>query len=280
MREKPFTRPTIVAANELLAQAARTHTEINKLVLRLGLEAEIDDGTSLGIEKKCDRLGRIVLARAGEVIATVDGSFTLAEAFVREVLAFAPDEPGNTRQNAFIRGLSRDGYVVVRGDWGQPPTLRIALPEEVELPKTDDEVRNLLKHFQFGVAASHLEQAIEAHTRGDWAAANAQLRTFLEGLFDDIARHVDVVRGNALPTSENRRAMLAEPAIGFLAVDRNEWTQDGKNYINGLFKMLHTDGSHPGLSDEDHCTFRLHIVLVTARTFLRRLWQGTQPGRP
>lgn len=35
MREKPFTRPTIVAANELLARAARTHTEINKLVLRL-----------------------------------------------------------------------------------------------------------------------------------------------------------------------------------------------------------------------------------------------------
>ena len=113
-----------------------------------------------------------------------------------------------------------------------------------------------------------------------WPVAEPPLRTFLEGLFDDIARHVDVVRANALPTSENRRAMLAEPAIGFLAVDRNEWTQDGKNYFNGLFKMLHTDGSHPGLSDEDHCTFRLHIVLVTARTFLRRRWQGTQPDRP
>ena len=35
--------------------------------------------------------------------------------------------------------------------------------------------------------------------------------------------------------------------------------------------MLHTERSHPGLSDEDHCTFRLHVVLVTARTFLRRL---------
>ena len=121
MREKPLTRPTIVAANELLAQAARTHTEINKLVLRLGLEAEIPDDNSLGIEKKCDRLGRIVLARADDVIATVDGSFTLAEAFVREVLAFAPDEAGNPRQDAFLRGLSRDGYVVVRGEWGHRP---------------------------------------------------------------------------------------------------------------------------------------------------------------
>lgn len=36
-------------------------------------------------------------------------------------------------------------------------------------------------------------------------------------------------------------------------------------------QMLHTEGAHPGLSDEDHSTFRLHIVLVTARIFLRRL---------
>jgi hypothetical protein len=71
-------------------------------------------------------------------------------------------------------------------------------------------------------------------------------------------------------TSENRRRLLAD--IGFLKEDRNEWTQDGKNYINGLFKMLHSEGSYPGLSDEDHCTFRLHVVLVTARTFLRRLF--------
>jgi hypothetical protein len=37
---------------------------------------------------------------------------------------------------------------------------------------------------------------------------------------------------------------------------------------------LHTEGSHPGLSDEDHSTFRLRVVLVMARTFLRRLHLG------
>ena len=221
MRQEPFTRPTIVAANEFLAQAVRTHTEINKLVLRLGLEAEIRDDNSLGIEKKCDRLGRIVLSRAEEVVATIDGSFTLAEAFVRDVLAFASDGSGGARQDAFLRGLSRDGYVVVWGEWGQPPSLRIALPDEIALPETDDEVRSLLRHFQFGTALGHLEQAIEAHTRGEWAAANAQFRTFLEGLFDDIARYIDGARASALSSSENRRAMLADPQIGFLAVNRH-----------------------------------------------------------
>ena len=127
---------------------------------------------------------------------------------------------------------------------------------------------NSSKHFGFAEPLGHLGQGIEAHARGDWAAANAQFRTFLEGLFDGIAFHKGADK-SAQPSSENRRAFLAK--LGYLSETRNEWTQDGKNYINGLFKMLHTDGSHPGLSDEDHSTFRLHIVLVTARTFLRRL---------
>jgi hypothetical protein len=147
--------------------------------------------------------------------------------------------------------------------------LRVALPEEVSLPAVDDEVHQLLKHFDFHTPLGHLEQAVEAHTRGDWAAANAQLRTFLESLFDHIARHIKGPEATKNLTSENCRALLG--AVGFLATDRNEWTTDGKNYINGIFKMLHTEGSHPGLSDEDHSTFRLHVVLVTARTFLRRL---------
>lgn len=276
MRDKPFTRPTIVAANEFIAAEVRTHTQVNKIVLRLGLEADVPEDNSLGIEKKLDRLGRLILARAEEVVATVDGSATLAEAFVREAVTFASQGSQDHRQLALERGLARDGFVIVRSESDCVPSLRSALPDEVDLPASDDEVRTLLGLFQFTVPSSHLEQAIEAHTRGDWAAANAQLRTFLEALFDDIARYIDKDRAAAMPTSENRRAMLADASVGFLAPDRGEWTADGKNYVNGLFKMLHTHGSHPGLSDEDHCTFRLHVVLVTARTFLRRLWQGTR----
>lgn len=146
------------------------------------------------------------------------------------------------------------------------------MPEEVDLPAADDEVRALLKHFRFTEPMRHLDLAIETHTRGDWEAANAQLRTFLEGQFDEIARSIDPTNAGQRQGGVNLRQMLADP-IGFLAVDRKEWTADGKNYVEGLFKMLHTDGSHPGLSDGDHCTFRFHIVLVTARTFLRRLQQ-------
>lgn len=273
MRTQPFTRPTIVAANEFLAESIRTHAQLNQMVLRLGLEAEIPAEDTLGIGKKCDRLGRTILDRATVPVETLDGTLSLAEAFVREAVNLAEASSTSARQRDLLRGLARDGFVVVWGGWREPPKLRAALPEEVNLPAADDEVRRLLKHFAFTVPLRHLDVAIEAHTRGDWEAANAQLRTFLEGLFDEIARSIDPANAGQRQGGVNQRQMLADP-IGFLAVDRKEWTADGKNYVEGLFKMLHTDGSHPGLSDEDHCTFRLHIVLVTARTFLRRLQQG------
>ncbi len=268
MRSAPFTRPTLIAAVELLEQ--HSQAQFNQVVLRLGLEEEISSNTALSVAKKCDLLGRIVVQRAESVIESLGGTMTLSEAVIRQAAQLAQQDSDHAMQTAFARGLARDGYVLAWDDYGRNPTLRAALPEEIQLPETDNEVHELLKGFRFTTPLGHLDQAIEAHTRGDWAAANGQLRTFLESLFDDIARKVSPQEADLRPTSENRRALLAE--LGFLAVDRNEWTSDGKNYINGLFKMLHTEGSHPGLSDEDHCTFRLHVVLVTARTFLRRLY--------
>lgn len=239
------------------------------MVLRLGLEDEVFMGAGLSVAKKCGQVGRLVVQRIAQVIHTIEGSMTLGEAVVREALQLLHPTLGTPTQTALLRGLARDGFVVEFDECGKNPKLRAARPEEVDLPASDNEVHELLKRYQFQVPKGHLDQAIEAHTRGDWAACNAQLRTFLESLFDVIARHIDPARAAQLPSAENRRALLAEH--GFLASDRSEWTADGKNFVNGLFKMLHTDGSHPGLSNEDHSTFRLHIVLVTARTFLRRL---------
>lgn len=270
MRSVPFTRPTLIAAVELLEQ--HSQARFNQVVLRLGLEDEISSNTGLSVAKKCDLLGRIVVQRSETVLNTLEGSMTLGEAVVRQAAQLAQQDSVHALQTAFARGLARDGYVLTWGDYGRDASIRAALPTEIQLPQTDDEVHQLLKSSGFATPLGHLGQAIEAHTRGDWAACNSQLRTFLESLFDDIARNVRPQEAAQRPSSENRRALLAE--IGFLAMDRNEWTQDGKNYVNGLFKMLHTEGSHPGLSDEDHSTFRLHVVLVTARTFLRRLAYG------
>ncbi len=270
MREMPFTRPTIVAAAAMVGR--HNQAAFDAMVLRLALENEVPDGPGLSVPKKCNIVARIVLQRAGEVIQTVDGKVTLAEVIVREAVALFNPHFVSSDQEAFLRGLARDGYVVEAGEGRNPHRLRVALPEEIALPEADDEVRQLLRQNGFAVPAGHLDQAIEAHTRGDWAAANAQLRTFVESLFDAIAFAIDANAAASAGSAENRRQLLGTK--GFLAADRGEWSPDGKNFVNGLFKMLHTHGSHPGLSDEDHSTFRLHLVLVTSRTFLRRFTYG------
>jgi hypothetical protein len=74
MSVQPFTRPTIVAANEFIAEAARKHTETNQLVLRLNLEVEIPIGSSLGIERKRGRLCRDARRTEAAGTATSFGS--------------------------------------------------------------------------------------------------------------------------------------------------------------------------------------------------------------
>lgn len=168
MRAKPFSRPTLIAAVELLE--GHSQARFNQMVLRLGLEDEIDSGTAVSVAKKCDILGRIIVQRSDQVLDTLDGSMTLGEAVVREAVKLLSAEPRFPREIALARGLARDGYVVSFGDYGRDPTSRAALPDEVQLPETDDEVHQLLKSFQFITPLGHLDQAVEAHTRGDWAA--------------------------------------------------------------------------------------------------------------
>lgn len=264
-----FTRPTILAATELLG-VRLSQAQFDQMVLRVELEKAIRFGKELSVTAKAAQMSGLVLQYGHNMVDTVEGSMTRTEAVIREAVKLIPSTSAD-QHDAFLRGLARDGYVVALGD-GQRPLLRAALPEEIDLPATDDEVHQILKHFNFNISHGHLSQAIDAHARGDWAAANAQMRTFLEGLFDEIARHIFPADQADCKTSENRRALLARK--GFLSPQRNEWAADGKSYINGLFKMLHSEGSHPGLSDEDHSTFRLHLVLITARTFLRRLYVG------
>ena len=263
-----FVRSTILAAVEVFNRL--TQADFNQLTLRLGLENEITADTSISVGKKCALLGREVVGRADQVVETVDGEMTLGELVIREAVKLTNKDNEDDKQTAFLRGLSRDGFAVSYGsEYRSVPVLRRALPEEIDLPVTDDEVHSFLRDLNFHISLGHLKQAINAHTRGDWAATNAQIRSFLESLFDEIAKYSYPQDAARQTTSENRRSLLAKK--GFFLESQKEWTKDGKSYVNGLFKMLHTEGSHPGLSDEEHSTFRLHIVLVTARIFLRQL---------
>ena len=107
MRAKPFSRPTLIAAVELLE--GHSQARFNQMVLRLSLEDEIDSGTAVSVAKKCDMLGRIIVQRSDQVLDTLGGSMTLGEAVVREAIQLLTAElrfPPRSRSDAASRAMA------------------------------------------------------------------------------------------------------------------------------------------------------------------------------
>jgi hypothetical protein len=269
MRQNQFTRPTIAAALNVLKERLSA-ANLDMFIFELGLSTRID--ASLTSPKKAVQVAYALENLGDQQLGTLDGVVTMKEAVVRKAVTVMldTDEPSYPEPR-LRRALALDGFVV---DFGpRSASLRAALPEEIEMPQTDDEVHELLRYFGFSTTLGHLEQAIDAHTQGNWASANAQARTFIESLLDELARRIDPDEADAPGrNSENRRQLLRQR--GFLREDLAELTDDGKSFIHGFFKMLHSEGSHPGLSGEDRSTCRLHLILVTSRMLLRRLRYG------
>jgi hypothetical protein len=149
------------------------------------------------------------------------------------------------------------------------------LPIEADIPEREDELNQLLDTYGFSIPKGHLEQAISAHARGDWASANSQLRTFIESLFDCIAETLSPGISQTHTTSEARRATLASPQQHFFMSELNEWLNNGGGFVQGFWRRLHPQGAHPGLSDRIDSTFRLHLVILVGHHFLKRLSERT-----
>jgi hypothetical protein len=164
-----------------------------------------------------------------------------------------------------VRSLKRNGYLIENGN------LQTMLPEDLQMSRIEDELTTLLDQFGFSTAKGHFTQAVSTYTRGEWAAANAQLRSFVESLFDSIAKLLVDDKTELPSTSHGRRELLTKLNPPFLLVDLNEWESNGKGFVQGFWNRLHPQGSHPGLSDEEDGTFRLYLVIIIASHYLRRL---------
>lgn len=257
-----FSRNTLFVAYQQLRAQIQFHTEFNDLMYRWELD-ELAESQSGGISPRLQNAFKWLKNNPDH---KYNGEFVV-DLFVIEALnRGASDE--------LLRSLERDGFVLE-----QDGTLRRMLPVELDLPVADDEVHVLLDRYRMATSKGHLDQGVHAHTEGNWAAANSQFRTFFEALFDEIAMALEPMQASTAANSETRRQLLANRTVPFLSRDLNEWSNDGKNFVNGTFKRLHPQGSHPGLSDEEDSTFRLHLVLLSARVFLRRL-DSMKGGRP
>ncbi|MCB1468029.1 MAG: hypothetical protein KDK08_13015, partial [Rhizobiaceae bacterium] len=148
---------------------------------------------------------------------------------------------------------------------------------ELDFREAEDEVRLLLNRHGFSTARGHLQQAVSAFSRGEWASANGALRNFYESYLNEIALALGQKAGE---DSKANRDFLGNLDPPFLLADYNEWNANNQKpqYVQGLMSRMHPHGGHPGLSEEEDATFRLQIMLVTARLLLRRFDQRVSHG--
>lgn len=283
-----FNNMTVVAASEII-EGMCTHAAFTTLALQWNIDDRCGSGS---VAARSNALAQIAL-RENPMVPTVKGRQPLEWAVVEHAITASQRVKDNKRTawTKLTAGLRMDGFEAIEVEvnsgrenlWGEPVVekqleVRRMLPDDV--PETDfreaeSELNLLLDRHGFVVSKGHLFQAISNFSSGNWAGANAQFRSFFESLVQEIAGRCGYSGGG---DHRARVRFLGELSPPFFLDYYNEWknNDNAPQYLHGLMARLHPQGSHPGLSEEEDCTFRFQIVLVTTRLFLRRFDQGVR----
>lgn len=255
-KKSRFSDLTLIEAVNLYRHL--NHKDFEQQMLYFSLKSEILPREGLSIGNKANLLTEFAIENPSHPTAS-------GKNLDEEIIERTVEVPYQYSRSTLARALDRDGYTLK-----EDGSLMTSLPTVADLPAANDELSSLLDEMGMPVAKGHLEQAIKNHADGNWAAANSQLRTFLEKAFNDISKRLDPEKADESLSSYQRRTRLAQIESPFLMKSLGEWDGNGVDFVNGMFKRLNSEGSHPGLSDDEDCTFRLHLVLITGRHFLRR----------
>jgi len=277
----PFT---IEAACKVLATFYKTNDAIEALVFGWGCDGIAGSGY---MSSKFLSIARAAASDDVPRARTESGDMSLARALVEEALK-APEAHQETPSWVkLVAGLKFDGFELEKKTVPDPrgrqslfseekPTkvvwkIRRMLPEDipgVDFREAESEVVSLLGRHGFTVALGHLEQALSAFGRGEWSSANGEFRKFYESYLNEIA---DRLGYDGSGDSKAKRDFLAASLNPpFLLEKYNEWHPNKTQFVQGLMNRMHPHGGHAGLSEEEDATFRLQIILVTARLLLRR----------
>lgn len=283
-----FNRMTIVAAAQII-EKMHTHAKFTSLALEWDVADRCGSGSLLD---KANSMAKVAIEEDYKV-HTINGVMSLDRAMLELAITASPHQRSEPEWKKLLAGLRFDGFELVPVDDpnARPPLfdsspvakrleLRRMLPEsvsETDFREAASEVDALLEQHKLTVTSGHLNQALSAFQRGDWAASNAQLRSFFESCLREMANQLGYDGKHEARAVHNFLGKLDPP---FLMSDYNEWNAiDQKpQFLQGLWSRMHPQGSHPGLSEEDDATFRLQITLITARLFLRRF--DKRLGRP
>jgi len=265
----------IVTACGILANIG-LNAPLESMLREYGLDGYVStEGT---IANKIGSLEAFATQNPTHRVKTDFGEKLLSHVIIGEAIHRINWSPKNGKLwDKLERYLNLDGYALQKevetgrdGDTVKITDFTVAMPEFVQLPESANEVDELLSRFNFEVAIHHLASAKENIAQGDWEAANSQCRTFLEALTDAIADTLYPDEAALKTGGLQKRQLLANK--DFLSRDKHEFGNgSGQAFLPGLAKLLHSDGSHPGISTQHDAMFRLQVVVVTARWLLKRL---------
>jgi hypothetical protein len=156
--------------------------------------------------------------------------------------------------------LLEDGYSLSfdGGKWSIGPVGA----DEIPLPPQVSDLEAVLNARGFAVSANHYQQAFSAFKRQDWEACNSATRSTVEGFFVEVAQ----AKAGFVP-----RPGHGEGGNAIQALANSGLFEPGENdYVKGFWKMSHTNGSHPGLSNEQEALFRFSAATSALAFFIHR----------
>jgi hypothetical protein len=226
--------------------ARQGHSDISLLAIELGL-----DGEAVG----ANRLERsMALVRAIEQRNNPDDAAGKLFELVQGQLSSANERQlqNDEQLQALIRNLELDGYAFRDG------RLLPATPTPIALQEVISDVERDLDAAGYDVALKHYQQAVDNYVKGNWEAANSQVRSFLEDLFIGLCqRHRNEVPGDAGAALQH--------------LYHTEWLDRGEyNHYRAFWNDIQDNGPHRGLSSEGEGLFRLHYATAVARYLLSK----------
>ncbi|KPF43024.1 hypothetical protein [Rhizobium sp. AAP43] len=271
---------TLGAAAEVVGAFVTKHNDIDRLIFSWGLDGD----TATGYVADKILLVAKLCAAENPVVRTENGEVPLERAFIELALSAPPITKEKACWKKLVAGLRFDGFEVdeevdteeatrpwMRQSVSSKPVLRRMLPEDMpglDFREAENELEALLRKYGMSTARQHLQNAINIFSQSKWTPANAEIRNF----FEECLLQIAVTFGYDGEVGASSRTFLGRLTPPFLLYDYREWGEgrDRDYFVPALMNRLSMQGSHPGLSEEDDCAFRLQVALVTARLFLRR----------
>ncbi len=115
------------------------------------------------------------------------------------------------------------------------------------MPDEFDVLKERLREQNMTVALRHLELATIAFERREWESSNAQLRSFLEALFNEVA---------SLRLDSTKRGGAARKALEDAGLLREKEAR----LVQAFMAVAGGEGSHAGVSNEDEAQGRFLVA--------------------